>query len=322
LPRQEIINGVRVKRFPSWAPSESYYFSPELRRHLVNCSRQYDVVHAHSYHALPALYAAQCKRTNKLFFSPHYHGGGHSFLRNLLHIPYKLLGKSIFRKAEKVICVSNYEKSLVLSRFKVDPHKVEVIPNGVDLGESAPPKKERGRCRTLLCVGRLEKYKGVQYLIEALPRIGRDIVLEIIGSGPYSKNLLRLCRKLGVEDRVRFRRALTRRDLLQEYANADLFVLLSRREAYGISVAEALASATPCIVANGSALKEWIDGENCFGIGYPIDLDELARLITNVIGRRARSLKLTDWDEVASRLGQLYESCVCFPAMPEVCGSR
>ena len=79
---------------------------------------------------------------------------------------------------------------------------------------------------------------------------------------------------------------------------------------------QALASKTPCIVANTSALKEWIDNENCFGISYPINVDQLQKLVNHVIGsddrayfRNTRSEKIRDWDEVVERLGRIYNSC-------------
>jgi len=308
LPRQEVINGVKVRRFKSWAPNEAYFFSNELKKCLMKNSDSFDIVHAHSYHAFPALYAAQAKGVNKLIFTPHYHGTGHSLFRSLLHIPYKFFfGKKIFEKADKVICVSNYEKDLVMQRFKIDEEKVVVIPNGINLEEFKNLKKKRkcGDCKTILYVGRLEKYKGVQYLIKALPELD-NVVLEIVGKGPYKQSLVRLTRKLGLENKVRFYQDLAKEELLQKYVDADLFVLLSEHEAFGISVAEALASRTPCIVANTSALMEWVDNENCFGINYPIDLDELVELIKRVINIRVKDLRLPTWDEVNNKIYEVY----------------
>jgi glycosyltransferase involved in cell wall biosynthesis len=94
------------------------------------------------------------------------------------------------------------------------------------------------------------------------------------------------------------------------YASADVFVLLSKHEAYGLSVAEALCAGTPCIVANTSALTEWVNGENCFGIDYPIDLDALASLIMKVIGKKVCKPTVLDWDEVTDRLIRLYMDVV------------
>jgi glycosyltransferase involved in cell wall biosynthesis len=109
LEKEEIINGVRVRRFKSWAPNESYHFSEGLRRYLLKNSRHFDIVHAHSYAGLPALYAANAKDKNKMVFTAHYHGTGHTRFRSLLHVPYRFWGKSIFEKADHVICVSEIE---------------------------------------------------------------------------------------------------------------------------------------------------------------------------------------------------------------------
>jgi glycosyltransferase involved in cell wall biosynthesis len=307
LSKHETINGVTVKRFKSWAPNEAYYFSRELKRYLAKNSDDYDVVHAHSYHAFPALYAAQAKGKNKLVFTPHYHGTGHTLFRSLLHIPYKFFGKKIFEKAGKVICVSNYERSLVLKRFKVDEKKVVVIPNGINLEEFKGLKKQSKDCRVILYVGRLEKYKGVHYLIKALPKLDNDIMLEIVGKGPYQKSLVKLAQKMGWGNRVKFYQNLPRKELLRAYADADVFALLSKYEAFGICVAEALASKTLCIVAKTSALKEWVDNKNCFGIDYPINHDELGKLINKVIGKEMSGVKLYDWDDTARELSRIYE---------------
>ena len=307
LPKEDIINGVKVKRFKSWAPNENYYFSKDLKKYLVRNSDQYDIVHAHCYHDFPALYAAQAKNRNKLVFTPHYHGSGHTFFRSLLHIPYKSFGRRIFGKADRIISVSNYERSLILKDFKIDDEKIATIPNGVDLEEFKDLEKKKKNCGVILYVGRLEKYKRVHYLIRALPKLDNNIILEIVGKGPYKKSIVKLVRKLGVEDRVKFYQDLPRNVLLHKYANANIFVLLSEHEAFGISVAEALASKTPCIVANTSALKEWIDEKNCFGVDYPIDIDKLAELIDKVAGKRTEEMKLYSWSDVVEKLVELYK---------------
>lgn len=134
LPIEEVINGVRVRRFKSWAPNNAYFFSSSLKLYLTKHSNMYDIVHAHNFQALPALYASQAV-SKKFVFTPHYHGTGHSFLRNLLFRPYRYIGKSIFEKADRIICVSEYEKKLILKTIHVNENKISVIPNGVNLEE-------------------------------------------------------------------------------------------------------------------------------------------------------------------------------------------
>ena len=308
LPSDEMVNGLRIMRFKSWAPNEAYYCSREFKRCLAKIASDYDVVHSHGYSAFPALYAAQTKGKNKLIFTPHYHGRGHTFLRNILHVPYRLIAKNLFKRADRVICVSNHEKSLIVRNFKVNEEKISLIPNGLNLADFKDLEKEKKDHRVILCVARLEKYKGIDLLIKVLSRLEDDVCLEIVGKGPCEKSLMKLTSHLQATNRVTFLKDLPTRELLQRYANADLFALLSRYEAYGISVAEALACKTPCIVANTSALQEWVDNKNCFGIMYPINLDKLARLINRVIGIEIECPKLSDWDENVEKLAELYEA--------------
>ena len=99
---------------------------------------------------------------------------------------------------------------------------------------------------------------------------------------------------------------LSREELIRKYAEADVFVLLSKHEAYGIAVAEALASRTPCVVAKTSALAEWVDDKNVFGINYPPNISELAELIRKASKAEVGDVRIPSWDEVAERIEKLY----------------
>jgi len=312
LAKYETVNNVKVTRFPSWAPSEAYYFSSKLKNQLKISSSQFDIVHAHNYAAFPALYAAQTKAENNFFFTPHYHGTGHTILRSLLHKPYKIWGKTIFEKAEKVICVSQFEMDLVARDFENVEDKMVLVPNGLNMEEFMNLEKRKEENRHILSVCRLEKYKGLQYVIEALQKLPKDTLLDVVGRGPYRQALVDIAKKLNVFERVRFYDFLPRTQLLQKYVDADVFVLLSEHEAYGISVAEALCAGTPCVVANKSALTEWVDNERCFGIDYPIQIDRLAKLIMRIMDSKisVNGAGLWSWKDVVLKLVALYENLV------------
>jgi glycosyltransferase involved in cell wall biosynthesis len=315
LPRDYLCNNVRVKSFRSFSPhpiSKVFYPSWNLCRYLLKNSSEYDIVHAHNYHAFPAFYASQAKSSNKFVFTPHYHGAGSYFLRNMLHIPYKFLGRRIFEKADRIVCVSEYEKSLVSTNLGVELDKIVVIPNGVDLDQFKDVERKTKRFKSILFVGRLEKYKGIQYILETLPKLDSDVILEIVGVGPYKGKLINLASSLGIEKRVNFFNNLSRNQLLQKYVDADVFVLLSSKESYGITVAEALLSRTTCIVSKSSALREWVDKKNCFGIDTPPNIDELRKLINKIIGKSVDEesvrKRVLSWDLVTEKLIKIYES--------------
>jgi glycosyltransferase involved in cell wall biosynthesis len=309
LPKEENINGVRIKRFKSLAPSESYYFSRTLWSYLNRKSEQYDVVHAHAYHDFPALFAALSKRRNKLVFTPHYHGVGHTPFRRLIHIPYKSLGKITFKRADIVLCVSEFERRLVASSFKVPISKLTIIPNGVVLSDFQGLVSSRNRTKTILCVGGIEEYKRVDVLIRSLKYMDREISLEIVGKGGTKNQLLRLTSELGLNDRVRYYENLPRNELLQKYASASVFASVSRLEAFGISVAESLAAGTPCAVANSTALSEWVDGKNCLGIDDPDNPRKVADIVIQAMGLHVNlpEGRLKDWGEITALTLKVYE---------------
>jgi glycosyltransferase involved in cell wall biosynthesis len=314
LRKRETINGVKIIRFRSFAPGNAYYFAPQIYTSLKK--NDYDVIHAHSYHAFPAFFASLGRRGGKFVFTPHYHRHGHTAFRNLLHKPYRLLGNTIFSKADSIICVSEYEKKLLESDFEVAAKTVK-IPNGINLREfenmrrrGKSPEEKTGSEKTLLYVGRLEEYKGVQYIIQSLPELP-EFQLRIVGKGPYEEELRSLAKNLGVEKRVEWLKDLSRKELLECYAKADVFLMLSSHEAYGITVAEALAAGTPCIVAKGSALEEFVDGRNCIGIENQISKEKVIRALKEIKKKERKEYSgieknIMDWNEVSARIEKQY----------------
>lgn len=304
LAKEEEINGVLVKRFKSFSPSDAYRISFQMARELKKA--EFDIVHGHSYHAFP-LYFSRYARAKRFIVTPHYHGHGHTPVRDLLIKLYKPLGKKIFANADRVIAVSNYEKGLLIKDFGIDETKISVIPNGVNLSEFSNSEGLQKEPKTIFYVGRLEQYKGVQYIIEALPLLDKGFCLKIVGKGPYKGRLVELIDRLGLDARISFHQDLSREELLKMYATAGVFVLLSQHESFSIVVAEALAAKTPCIVANTSALSEWVNNKNCFGIDCPTNSSKLAKLINEVAGTQVGDVNLWDWDEVAQQVAHLYE---------------
>jgi glycosyltransferase involved in cell wall biosynthesis len=311
-PRFEVIDGVKVERFKHFSHRGAYFLSLELLLKLLRS--KFDVVHAHGFQAFPMHFSVLAKRRG-LVVSPHFHEGSHSPFRNSLLRLFKPFGRRTFMMADKIVCVSEFEKSLICNKFRIAETKVCVIPNGVDFSEFVGFKRRKRDFKSILYVGRLESYKGVQYLINVLPKLDNNIFLEIVGKGPYRKVLEDRAKQLKVYDRVLFFQDLPRRDLLKKYADADVFILLSQYEAYSLAVAEALMSGTPCIVANTSALVEWVDNQTCFGVNMPVDLDELARVINFVLNsevdkqamKKWVGTKILDWNTVVERLEKIYE---------------
>ena len=165
LPKDEEINGVKVHRFKSFPPNNDYFFSPQMTRELRKA--EFDIVHGHNYHSFPLFFSRYAKK-KRLIVTPHYHGHGTTLFRDVLTKLYKPFGVKIFQEADRVITVSNYEKALLIRDFKIDEDKIVVVPNGISQADFKGWEKAMKNHKTILYVGRLEDYKGVQYIVRAL----------------------------------------------------------------------------------------------------------------------------------------------------------
>ena len=313
LPKNETINGVKIIRFKSFAPQDAYYFPGGMYSYLksVDC----DLIHAHNYHAFPALMACLAKKGHILILSPYYHGKGHTVFRDLLFKIYtKVFGNYFFNNADLIISPSDFEAEMLIHNFKLDRTKFLTIAPGVDealfnLSGSRNLKKTH----SILFVGRIEEYKGLQYVIEAMEYIS-DIcedgfVLNIVGSGPYKDKLQNIAAKKKVK--IIWHGRTSKEQLHQQYKEADLLVLLSSFETFGIVVAEALASGVPALVVKSSALGEFVDNKVCFSVENQADVKELGDRILEICNIHIEFSGLSDkkvrsWDKVVDEYEQAY----------------
>jgi glycosyltransferase involved in cell wall biosynthesis len=180
-----------------------------------------------------------------------------------------------------------------------------LIPNGLNVHRFAgATPEERGR-PYLLCVGRLERYKGVQNVIQSLPELP-DFDLLVAGAGDYHQELKRVARNEGVTDRVTFLGYVEDERLPRLYAGATAYVTLSEFEAYGMTVAEALASGTPCVVREAGALCNWADRPDCAGVAS-IKPEAVARAVQDAMDRNTPADPLPTWDDVTDRVLARYK---------------
>ncbi|MGB9594503.1 MAG: glycosyltransferase [Anaerolineae bacterium] len=216
----------------------------------------------------------------------------------------------------------NYvETSPYLSRLR---HKVEVIPLGIDpapfLRESPAVGQIRARYGgpMLLFVGRLRYYKGLDWLIRAMPRISATLL--VVGTGPMEAAWRQLAADVGVADRVVFVGDAPDEDLPAYYQACDVFVLPAseRSEAYGLVQLEAMASARPVICTELGTGTSYINRHGETGLVVPArDADALAeacnRLLADAdlrreMGERGRARVLAEFtaERMVARIVALY----------------
>jgi len=312
LPPRERLDGVRVRRVRALAPGEAFHVAPGVLRAVERVDP--DLVHAHNYHSLPLTFAAAAvERLGDvpLVATPHYHGGSASGFRDRLLSLYRPVGGWALHRADAVLAVSDWEARRLAADFDLP---ARVVPNGVDVDRfrAAEPATGPGDRPYLLSVGRLERYKGVQHAIRALAALP-EYDLVVAGTGPFGDDLRRIAREAGVADRVNFAGYVPDDDLPGLYAGAAAFLALSSFEAYGITVAEALAAGTPCVVREAGALVDWADRADCVGI----DLDgatlgdadsAIAGGVREAVDRPAPSEPLSSWADVVERIAAIYDA--------------
>ena len=312
LKSEELENGVRIQRVRAWPARRDYYFAPGIYKTIQR--GKWDLVHVQSYHTLVAPLAMLAARRAKLPYLLTFHGGGHSFrLRNAARGTQLRLLRPLLAHAERLITLAHFEKAYYSEKLHLPAERFALIPNGADLPNPARKSHQINDETLIASVGRLERYKGHQRIIAALPSILKekpDVKLWIAGRGPYESTLRSLVKKLGVEDQVRFQ-AIPPEDrerMAQELACASLLVSLSEFETHPIAVLEALALGCPALVADTSGLSELCQQ----GLARGIPLDSTPEQVAAAVLEQLRSPMIPDkvdlpsWDDCARGLLHLY----------------
>lgn len=254
---EEKIGNVDVLRLPSIFVKNSIRISPvygKIFRELVGTAEK---VIFNFPSGFPELFAKLYEKipVRKICF---YHAdvvryGAVGWLYN------KFLVQRFLRGMDVIIASSpNIVKtSKFLKRYE---DKVKVIPLFVDVSHFYPrdPQIVREKLiplfgkkprKIVMYVGRLSKYKGLEYLINAMSFLDEKYGLVLIGEGPMKEKLLSVVRRSKLEDRVLFLKHVPYEELPYYYSAADVFVLpsISRAEAFGLVVLEAMACGTPVI---------------------------------------------------------------------------
>jgi phosphatidyl-myo-inositol dimannoside synthase len=181
----------------------------------------------------------------------------------------------------------------------IDPYRVRVLPNAVGKGFAPGPKPDYlldrhdlRRKKILLTVGRLaadERRKGHDKVIEALPAIIKtcpDLVYLIAGKGDDQARLETLARRLGVQGHVLFVGMVDAHELADHYRLADVFVMPSTQEGFGIVFLEAAMSGLRVIGGNGDGSIDAL-ADGAVGVAVdPANTDELVQAVTGAIAGR------------------------------------
>ncbi len=310
LPDTETRDGVLVRRHKVPVTSQHFALSPALWATLRRERHHYDVIHAHGYHSAAPL-AATMAGVAPLVFTPHYHGTGHSPLRKAIHIPYRAAGAAIAARSRHIICVSRAEADLFLSHFPSARPRLTVIPNGVDLGRitAAQPFPDAGA--VVVTGGRLQSYKQIDRIVEAIALTPPDLRLVITGDGPERGALEALADARGVRQRVSFIGRVETDLLYRWYASADVFCSMSSNEAMPVTILELLAAGARVVASDIPAHRDIRDRTAGAITLVPLDAEPgvLASALELALKESpAPTQRIPTWDEVTTQTLDVYRS--------------
>ena len=177
--------------------------------------------------------------------------------------------RHVLRAADRIIATSpRYVETSPWLRPVEE--KCVVVPLGVDPVRFTPSTGRRINQPTLLLVGRLRYYKGLDTLLQALPTLPGVRVI-VVGDGPMREGWERLADTLRLRDRVTFTGQVPDDDLPGYYQNADIFVLPAnaRAEAFGAVLLEAMASGLPCVTTEVGSGTSWVVQDGITGLVVP-----------------------------------------------------
>ena len=236
----------------------------------------------------------------------------------------------ITNRSHRVITCSHYMREQVADIFGVEEARISVIPNGIDPDDlPSQPAEDLARLRSefatreeklVLLIGRLVYEKGFQLALEAMPRLIEAVPgtrFLVAGSGTHEAELRRQAEELGLMDHGTFLGWIGDDVLHSLYRIADLTVVPSIYEPFGLVALEAMASGCPCLVADTGGLREVVPHEEA-GLRFRArDPEALTEMAVRVLGDEQLGERLVsdglehirrfDWADIAEQTVGVYE---------------
>lgn len=290
--------------------------------------QKFDLIHAHDWLCFQAGITAQ--RVSGRPFIAHIHAtefdrGGGNGINPLVY----QMEKQGFLAADKIIANSHRIKRQVTHLYHIPSQKIEVVHNGLDLqnlcqGEEKILNHQVFKNKKIvLFVGRLTLQKGPDYFLQAAKKVlerRRDVLFVIAGSGDMEAQICQQVCELGIADKVIFAGFVRGKSLKKLYQRADVFVMPSVSDPFGIVALEAASQKTPVILSKQSGVAEVF--RHSLQVDF-WDIKELAAKILAVLEYRALKKELSQnglkqaqevtWEKAAQKVIQVYQALLPTP---------
>jgi D-inositol-3-phosphate glycosyltransferase len=341
---------IHVKTGPErpYNKNEVYHHLPEFVANVTAYRQQYDIIYSHYW--LSGVAAASLRRTWNIPIVQMFHTLAE--MKNRVaqsqaeREPEQRLNceGEVMRFADRLVAATPLEKNHMTWQYGASPQKIDVVPPGVDLDRFKPMNQAEAKNfigvpvqdKMILFVGRIQPLKGIDILIRALalvkqrePVLAKNICVSIIGGDPNPdsdielrefERLETLRKELGIGDLVTFLGAKDQDTLVYYYSAAEMVVMPSHYESFGMVAIEAMACGTPVIASDVGGLSFSIeDGFNGYlvpGSDYKALADKIILLLKYKTLREQLSeqaqtwVKRYSWVNIADEIQEVFERTV------------
>ncbi len=278
---------------------------------------QFEVIHAHDWMTFPAGVAVASITGKPLVVHVH----STEFDRSGEHVNQRIydIERMGMEQADKVITVSYFTRNIIISRYGISGDKVEVVYNGVEQNGAAAMNNTRidKNEKIVLFLGRITMQKGPEYFLAAAKKVLSvmdNVKFVMAGSGDLMHRAIEIAAELGIGHKVLFTGFLRGDDVKKIYEMADLYVMPSVSEPFGIAPLEALGHDVPVIISKQSGVSEVL--RHALKVDF-WDVNEIANKIIAVLkypplGITLRShgnfeVRKLRWKDAALKCAKIYE---------------
>ena len=323
------IPGATVRPFRTWLSMANLYVTPGIISSAREETRHMDIIHMHNYRTFQNAIAHRYARKYNVPYVLQAHGSLPRIMsKQRLKQAYDIIwGHRLLKDAARVLAVTKAEAE----QYKdagVREDKIEIIPHGIDLSafENLPPRGEFRRKhgmgddqRIVLYLGRIHRIKGLDLLAGAFADLSRSLNdTRLIIAGPDDGHLSSLKKSIAdlkIKDRILLTGPLYGQEKLTAYVDADIYVLPSVYEIFGITILEALACGTPVIATDRCGLAEEVSEQA--GLVIPYDKGQLQDALSQMLGddklrqnfgEKGKSLVRDkfNWEKIAEQVERVY----------------
>ncbi|MCX5826748.1 MAG: glycosyltransferase family 4 protein [Deltaproteobacteria bacterium] len=294
----------------------------EVRRYgeaggLIAARETFDVIHGHDWMTVPACLAAR-------------QASGKPFILQIHSLEYDRSGEEINERifelerfgmeaADQIIAVSHYTKTMIVSRYGIAPEKIFVVYNALSHREAGEIYHTRraGDDKVVLFMGRITFQKGPDYFIAAAARVLKEmpeVTFIMAGSGDMMPRMVELVAELKIGKRFHFTGFLQGSQVEEAFARADLYVMPSVSEPFGLAPLEAMMYDVPVIISRQSGVSEVL--KHALKVDF-WDVDEMANkmiavlkyppLAGELVERAREELKNLRWEKAVLKILEVYK---------------